>query len=192
MSLPALANETELSADQRVAVSERGVRLHHSDAQVDLALRLLVLNGGRVEPTVKMLKEEGLSLTRATLQGWRTKQFPRRYWQIRQELGKDMSEEVAGRALERALQADEAAQAYVEKAVERLPEVPAEHLAKNALSLTQAMSVSVEKAQLLRERPTEIVETRSVSELFADLERLGVIKDNEAIDAEVVEEEDVE
>lgn len=189
MTLPA-PPETELGPHQRYAISERGATTRYTEAHVDLALRLLALNGGKVKPTVQMLEEEGVPVAYATLRSWRHHVFPRRYWQIRHELGKDISEEVAGRSLERALQADEAAQQYIETAVEKLPAVPPAHLAKSALALTQAASTSIEKAQLLRERPTEIVETRSVPELFADLERLGVLKD-QSIEAEVVEEEDL-
>ncbi len=172
------------------AVTERGATLRHTEAEVDLALRLLALSGGELTQTSKQLKAEGISITRQSLRKWRDVCFPRRYHMVRQELGRDVGEEMAGRAMERALQADEAQSRYIEEAIKKLDQVEPEHLAKkNALALAQAMGISVEKAQLLRDRPTEIKEVRSVDENIAILERLGVLKrTDEAINAQVVEE----
>jgi len=99
---------------------------------------------------------------------------------------------VAGRALERALQADDAQKLYIEKAVENVGEVNPDHLAKNALALANVMSQNVEKAQLLRDRPTEIRELKAADELVEELVRLGVAEKTDVVDAVVVEEEDVD
>jgi len=175
------------------ATTERGVRIRFSEDEVNLALKLLVLNGGSYKPTVEQLKAEGIdNIPREKLRHWRDKAFPRRYWQIRQELGRDVSENVAGRALERALQADDAQKLYIEKAVENVGEVNPDHLAKNALALANVMSQNVEKAQLLRDRPTEIRELKAADELVEELVRLGVAEKTDVVDAVVVEEEDVD
>jgi hypothetical protein len=48
----------------------------------------------------------------------------------------------------------------------------------------------VQTAQLLRDRPTQIVEHRSVEELVGDLERLGVVKRlDDEVEGEAVEED---
>ena len=179
----------ELTGVVTQAVSERGRHIRHTDDEVNLALKLVVLNGGRLKNTSEQLEEEGFVISRNTLRDWRDKAFPRRYAQIRHELGKDVTEEMAGRALERALEADNAEKAYIEAAVKRLAEVDATHLAKNALALANAKSNNIQASQLLRDRPTQITETRSVDDLVGVLERLGVAKKDEAITAEVVEEE---
>jgi hypothetical protein len=81
----------------------------------------------------------------------------------------------AGR-LKRAQEADEAEKVYLEKAIEKVDRVDPEHLAKNALAIVNAKSHNVEVAQLLRNQPTAIVETRSVEELMGVLIRAGVIE----------------
>lgn len=158
------------------AVSERGPMISYTEAEVDGALRLLAMTGGSPQKAVELLAAEGVSVDKETIRRWRDVSFPRRYLQIRQDLGRHISEEVAGRALERALQADEAQALYIEAAVENLNRVPPAHLAKSALALAQAKASDIEKAQTLRGLPNEIVETRDPAELVAILERLGVVE----------------
>jgi hypothetical protein len=90
-----------------------------------------------------------------------------------------------------AMRVDDATKKYVLEALQRLHDVDPEHLAKNVLALTQAMGINVEKAQLLRDRPTEIKEVRSADENIRILQRLGMLKKADVVDAEVVEESDV-
>jgi hypothetical protein len=176
---------------QRVK-TERGRTIRHSQDEVDLALSLLATNGGSYKPTVEALEEEGITdIPREKLRNWRDNAFPRRYTQLRRELGRDVGENVAGRALERAMQADEATQAYVEEALAKVGSVSPAHLAKNAASLADVMSKNVQISQLLRDRPTEIKEVRTVDVLVKNLEQLGVVKKEPAITVEVESEEDV-
>jgi hypothetical protein len=91
-----------------------------------------------------------------------------------------VGEEVAGRAMEQALQEDEAERLFVERALDRLDEIPTRDLAASARNMAQAKALNVTKAQLLRDRPTEIKETRSVPELLAVLKDAGVLRVSEA------------
>jgi hypothetical protein len=170
------------------AVSERGRVTRHSEAEVDLALKLMVLNGGRTMITEEQLASENVRVHRNTLKTWRDHSFPRKYAQIRHELGREVTEEIAGRALERAMQYDDAEKRYIKAALEKIDQVDPTHLAKNAGALANAKSASITAAQLLRDRPTEIVEHRSVDDLVSTLERLGVAKKDEAITVEVEED----
>lgn len=165
-------------------VTERGVTIRYAEDEVNLALRLLALNGGSYKPTVDQLASEGLQMTRETLRHWRDNAFPRRYYELRRELGRDVGEELAGRAFERAMQADQAEQEYIDKAIEKMDRVPPAHLAKSALALAQAKALNVQNSQLLRDRPTEIRETRGVDDLIGTLERLKVVKKPEVIDVD--------
>lgn len=173
------------------AISERGRQIRRSENEVDTILRLLALNGGKTTITEEMLLSENIHLNRNTLRTWRDESFPRRYAQIRNELGQEITDETAGRLYERALEADAATQAYIDAAVEKIDHVSPTHLAKNAAALAQATSQTVQTAELLRGRPTSRLEVRSVDDMVNTLERLGVAKrDNDVIDVEVVEEED--
>jgi hypothetical protein len=181
-----------VATPSKQAVTERGATLRdRTEHEVDEALRALALNCGQLTKTCEQLAEGGISIHRDTLRKWRETSFPRRYHAIRKDLGRDIGEEIAGRAFERALQADDAARQYIQEAIKKLSKVPAEHLAKNAHSLAQAMGISVEKAQTLGNEPNQIIETRSVDENIRVLERYGVLKRaDSAIDAQVVDEQD--
>lgn len=196
MSETAVAEKAHDGPDQGLlpskwAVTERGKVIHKTEGEVKAALRLLALNGGQQRITCKQLRDEGLPIKEQTLAWWRDRSFPRLYMQIRKEVGGDVGEIIAGRALERALEADDVEKAYIEEAKAKVGEVDPNHLAKNALALSNAKANNVEKAQLLRGQPTEIVEV-DVNASIEVLERLGVAEKREAIDVEVLEEEDVE
>lgn len=173
------------------AVTERGKRIARTEDEVKAALRLLVLNGGEVRRTSKQLRDEGLPVKEQTLGWWRDRSFPRLYMQIRKEMGAEVSEKIAGNALERALEADHAEKLYLQEAANKVGEVSPDHIAKNAAALANAKAANIERAQTLRHEPNQIVETRDMGELVGVLERLGVAeRSDEAIDAEVVGEED--
>lgn len=155
------------------AVTERGKVIHKTEAEVKAALRLLALNGGQQRITTKQLRDEGFPIKEQTLAWWRDRSFPRLYMQIRKELQGDIAEEIAGRAMERAREADDAQRAYLQASMQKVDEVSPDHLAKNALALANAQSVNIEKAQLLRGQPTSIEEV-DVNVSIEVLERLGV------------------
>lgn len=159
-----------------LAVTERGNKLvDHTEADVVLALRLLVLTGGSTRKTLDALADEGIVLTSDQLRYWRDVSFPTRYAEIRRELANDVGEQIAGRAMERALALQEAEDTYVAKAVEKVDDVSPDKLAASALALARAKSENVGTAQLLRNRPTEIVERRDTAELLELLAREGVL-----------------
>jgi hypothetical protein len=101
------------------AISERGTQTHHTDEEVNLALRLVVLNGGKLERTSKQLGQEGLKISRETLRAWRDDLFPRRLAQLGHELAPEVAEGIAGRAMEIAQQAAEAEQEYIQEPRDR-------------------------------------------------------------------------
>ncbi|MBS1863032.1 MAG: hypothetical protein JSS68_15125 [Actinobacteria bacterium] len=173
----------------RLAVSERGTRLRHTEKEVDAALKLLVINGDNAKLTSDMLAEEGIKVERETLSRWRQETFPRRYSQIRSELAPTINENLAGRGLEIAMQGQEAVAQYIEQSLIKLRDVHPDHLAKNVQALAAATTQMIERAQVLRSEPNQIEAVIDVSDSIKTLERLGVFKQTAAIDVEVVEEE---
>lgn len=171
------------------AITERGRPVHYTEEEVGAILKLLAANGGKCSLTSNQLEIEGINIDRHTLDHWRDLAFPHRYMQIRTEIQREISEDLAGNLVERALEADAATQTYIEKAIDKVDQVDPDHLAKNALALANAAGSSVEKAQLLRNMPTQITKV-DLGESIGVLERLGVVEKAEVIDAEVVEEED--
>ena len=168
-----LANERP---DHELAITERGTRLDkYTEGEVNLALRTLILSGGDVKGTVGALAEEGIVIKHDALRYWRDVAFSARYYKLREELAQTVGEEVAGRAMERALQADEAESRFIEKAVEKIEDVSPDRLASAARDLSGVKASNIEKAQLLRNKPTEIRETRDTGEILDQLRRLGIL-----------------
>lgn len=169
------------------ATTERGGKLQYTEAEVELGLRLMILNGGNATLTAKMLKEQGIRASKASLLKWRSTLFPRLYRKLMTEMGREVGEEIAGRAYERAIQADKAEEAYLAKAEEKLDEVPAKDLAKSVQALAMAKEKNVSVGRLLKEQPTSI-EKVDINASIATLERLKVVQPaEEVIDAEAVD-----
>jgi hypothetical protein len=170
----------------------RNRRIEFTTDEVDAALTLLAANGGKSKRTADQLAEQGLEVSAEALRSWRNRSFPKRYEAIRQELGRDICEKIAGQAFERVLEADELLAKLLKETEDKLGKIPPAHLAKAVQSIAQAKSANIQDAQLLRDRPTEIKEVRSVEECIAVLERYGLLKKGEdPIDVEVAEESDV-
>lgn len=181
---------------RNVTESENGGNVNRTPEEVDMCLKVLILNGGDCKNTAIQLKEEGMKVEgmkvdRNALRKWRDTMFPRRYAQLRRELGRDVSEEIAGRALERALELDKAEQAYIEEAQKKLGEVAPNHLARSAYALANAKGQNVDRAQLLRNQPTSIVRV-DIDDAVKTLERLNVVESIDGEAEEIVEAEVLE
>ena len=182
--------DNKLEAGQ-LAVTERGTTLKgHTEEQVDLALKTLVLSGGSIKKAQAILGEEGLVVSADAYRYWRDVAFPSRYQAIRAELTNAAGDELAARAMQRAKDADEAEAEYIRLALEKAGEVSPDKLTKAALDLAKAKGENIAKSQLLRNRPTEIKETRDVGELLDALKAEGLLKGDPRteIEAEVIEE----
>jgi hypothetical protein len=163
-------------------------------ADIELALKVLILRGGALQDTCDLLAEEGIVITADQLRHWRDHAFAGRYIELRSEMAPQISEEVASRAMERAIQADDAEALYIAAAGEKVDDVSPDKLAASVLALAKAKAENITKAQLLRERPTEIRGSTDTSELLEVLRRNGVLAHDprtheDIVDAEVVEEE---
>lgn len=181
---------SEVDKPEDLAISERGKKLGVTQKLVDDSLRLLAANGGNMTWTIEQLGEQGFTTTYNQLRHWKQVSFPRRYIKLATELQRQLSENIAGELMESAQEANEAKREYVKAALAKVNSVPPEHLAKNALALSNAVASDIQMSQLLRDRPTEIVRI-DVNATIGVLEKLGVVeKQDEAIDVEVVEETD--
>jgi hypothetical protein len=173
-----------------LAETEKGRVLdQYTFGDIETTFKTLILNGGNIPRTKQILADEGLTLGYDTIRQWRDRWFPQRYREIRSELAPELSEEVAAKAMERAIQADDAEELYLRHAVQRVEEVSPDKLAPGVLALAKAKAENIDKAQLLRDRPTEIKEVRDTAALLDVLRRAGVInRDPEFLDAEVIED----
>jgi hypothetical protein len=181
-----------------LAETEKGSVLdNYTFADVELSLKVLILCAS-VAKTVKLLADEGIVITKNQLVHWRDSAFSSRYIELRSELAPQLSEEVAARALERAIQADDAEALYIAAAADKIDDVSPDKLAASVLALAKAKGENITKAQLLRDRPTEIRGSTDTSELLEVLRKHGVLAhdprthEDLVVDAEVVEEPEPE
>lgn len=174
-----------IEKSDRFAITERGTRTRYPESVIDLALRLHVMAGGRSTVAADQLQSEGINIARQTIENWVNHSFPQRYWQIRKDLGEEISEDVAGRALERARRADEAQALVLEETINNVKQISPDALPKAAQALANSKKQDIEMSQLLRNKPTSRPQI-DIKGTIASLERLGVVE--KAIEAEVVEE----
>jgi hypothetical protein len=169
----------------QLAVTERGTRLDKfTEDDVNAALRALVLSGGDVSKTVELLADDnGLLVSHDQLRYWRDVAFTTRYYAIRKELGTEVGEQVAGRAMESAIAADEAEKLFISQAVERVADMSPDKLPSAARDMAQVKANNIEKSRLLRDRPTEIKEVRDTGAILDELRRLGILKADPRIDS---------
>jgi hypothetical protein len=157
------------------AVTESGRTIHeHSEKDVTDALNFLVLTASP-RRAANLMRDLGHPVSERALKNWRDHSFRTRYYNIRRELAQEIGEELAGKAFERALQADEVQATMIERLGSEVAEIDAKDLPKGIQALANAKSSDIEKAQLLRDKPTSIEEKRSVTELFAELKSLNVV-----------------
>ena len=178
-----------------LAVTERGRTINRTYEEVETVLKVLALSGGQAaRETSNLLAEHGIDISVENLRAWRDSSFRARFIEIRQELIPQINEEIAARAMDRALQADRAEELYIDAATEKLDEVSPDKLAASALALAKAKAENITKAQLLRDRPTEIRKSADTSELLEVLRRNGVLahdpRTHEDLVVDAVVEED--
>jgi hypothetical protein len=179
------------------AVTESGRTIHeHSEKDVTDALNFLVLTASPKRAATLMC-DLGHDISERKLKHWRDHAFRTRYYNIRRELAQEIGEELAGKAFERALQADEVQATMIERLGSEVAEIDAKDLPKGIQALASAKSSDIEKAQLLRDKPTSIEEKRSVTELFAELRSLNVVVNEDRgsesaipTDAQLVQDDD--
>lgn len=170
-----MTEELVTTDDSAPAVTEPGAVLHeHSEKNVNDALAFLVLTASPRRAS-KIMEDLGHPVSERTLKHWRDHSFRTRYYNIRREMAADIGEEIAGRAFERALEADEVQATMIERLGDTVAEIDAKDLPRGIQALANVKASEIEKAQLLRDKPTEIVEQRSISELFVELKAAGVI-----------------
>jgi len=79
-----------------MAVTEPDKKLGRTDEEIDDALRLLAGKGGKRQLTAEQLKEAGSTISRGDLENYERFLFPRRYLQVRHEIGKESARRFPG------------------------------------------------------------------------------------------------
>jgi hypothetical protein len=169
--------------------SKRSNRKDYTDQEIDMGLTAYAITSGKQKRAAELVKEQaGLDIPHETIRSWAQRTHPDRYERIRTEVAPKLQQQMADTHQALAHTAAELEARAVEKLETRLKtgEVEDRDLANIFKSAAIAGGIHVEKAQLLNDRPTQIVQ-RSASEVLRKLKSKGVV-----IEAEVVEETTVE
>lgn len=175
-----------------VAEKPRKERKDYTDAEVEAGLVALALCSGHRERAAVLVKQEGLDIPPETIRSWATKSRVEDYARIREQVAPRLQAELA--EVHMAL-ADGAATLEA-KTINRLDErltqgdVEDKDLANILKSTAVAGGIHVEKAQLLKNLPTQIVK-RDASEVLQELQAAMGFKGGEVVDADVIDEEDL-
>ena len=111
-----------------------------------------------------------------TLALWVTSSHVGRYEHIRSEVVPRVYAKLAQEAEDLARKYAEAEQATLDRYEEELPNLKAGEVANALRNLATSRGISTDKANVLRNRPTQIVERRSSSEILRRLAEIGVIE----------------
>lgn len=180
------------------ATTELGTSLKtHTMEDVGLGLRVLAYNGSNYSRSSALLQSEyDVKVHAATLRKWATVSFAQRYAEIQKELDTDISNKLSGRLTDAAVLATETQIEIINELADNITDLEPNELAPAARNLSQVSTPAIEKAQLLRGKPTDRTETRDASKLMAKLVEMGLVKnpgnlnlqEEEIEEAEVVEE----
>lgn len=172
-----------------MARTEQGYLLHRNTIEdVDLALKELVLTGENFSRACRNMKSNyNIDINNVTLKRWATTSFPSRYLDIQHNLHRNVDEITKQKISANALLGADVQNTLLERTSQRLDEevdISVKDLANAYSSITNATERNLKTKLLLEDKPTQIVEVRSVEQAIKEL-----VDDDVLIDAEVVEEE---
>ena len=149
-------------------------RPSYSQEDIAAGLRALALYGGGSTRAARALASDGLPVDKGTLESWREKyavEYEATVYELRQAIGQKVSDG----AMEQVAAAHEVETMLIEETQKKLKDIPAQALAKAALSMSQVKKTNVEMARLLRNEPTVITEVKNIDESLDELRNLGVL-----------------
>jgi hypothetical protein len=189
---PPIPYDRDYIDSQERGMTEQGTQLKKFTVQdVETVLNVLAMNGGNYSRTSEQVgKEYGIEIHPVTLKKWATTQFPSKYAVIQRTLADKINDVVAGRIGDLALTGTEVQHRLLQQLAERIdeePNVPIKELAPAVRNIAQATQTNIQQRQLLEGKPTGITELRNIEETVRELEQNEIL-----VDAEVVEEEDVD
>lgn len=168
----------------------------YTEDEIERALIAVAVCAGNTHRAHRELAKRGYKIPRPTLDVWATRLHAERYQRIATEVVPKIHERIA-------IEAEDLAQAYADierTALERLSktldELEPKDVATAIRNLATSRGISIDKAALLRGRPTQIIEHRDPADIARELHQLRpdvfdyMDADAEEItDAETVDEE---
>jgi hypothetical protein len=185
-----------MGMDSLPATRKRGEK--YTDEEVERGLREIALHSGNTARAARALQSRGITVSRSALELWKNRQHPARYAQIVEEVLPEVYGKLARESEELAQRYAEAEAETLERFREQLPDLKPSDVSTAIRNFAVSRGISIDKAQLLRGRPTAIVETRDLAQLARDLaERRPDVftfegsytPNSDIVDAEVIDDE---
>ncbi len=146
----------------------------YSEEDVERGLVAVALAAGNTRQASRQLKAQGRSIPRGTLQTWTARVYAERYEFVRRAVLPRIREAMAVETEDLARAYAEAERLTLEKFRAELPNLRAHEAASALRNLATSRGISTDKANVLRDRPAQITETRDVAEILSALRQLGV------------------
>lgn len=147
----------------------------HTEEDIEFALTQLAMCAGSPTRAAQRLEQLGRPISVNTLIYWKGK-YPDRIERIHQEVLPQINAKVAQECEDLARKYAEVEDRALGAVIQALDEdrLEVKDIARLIQPVATSKAINVDKARLLRDRPTQIVEHRDVVAAIEKLERLGV------------------
>lgn len=159
-------------------------------AEIHRGLVALAYANGNSRMAAAALAEDGFEIDDSTLRDWRVNRHTAEYERIRAEVLPRIREQAGDEHLALARRQMKASQIATEEWLERRGELKASDLSTAARNFDVGSGIHSQHAQVFHDQPTQHIKV-DLPAVLKELKSLGVEPDV-VLDAEVVEEEDVD
>jgi hypothetical protein len=161
-----LVSETAL-----VEPAKKTYRRDYSEEEIERGLVEMVLAGGNYRKAASQLAARGFDMPPDTLWAWKRSTHRERYLETRARLLPRIQEQIAEEAEDLAHDYAEVERSTLLAFASKADTLEAKDAAGAVRNLATAKAINIDKAQLLRGQPTQIVERRSGEEILEQLRR---------------------
>jgi hypothetical protein len=161
----------------------------YTDSEIELGLRAMAIASGNARKASTLLRRQGIKIPRTTLQVWATDLHVDRYRRIQREEMPAIYDRIAERSERIVDDLGELEAQLVEQMREQAPDLSPRDTASTLRNVTVAKAVNIDKASVIRGRPTEITGNLDVNELLRQFkQRWGDVIMSEPVEAQALEE----
>jgi len=144
-------------------------RSKYTALEVEQGLHAVALSSGNIPRALKLLAEQDAEIPESTLREWVGKTHAERYSRVCDEVLPRVYGAMAQQSEDAAMRLAEVETQLAERMSEESDNLKAGEVAGALRNVTVAKAVNVDKASLIRGRPTAITERRDASELLRSL-----------------------
>lgn len=166
----------------RYATSKKGRKglANFTEEEIQRGLLELAICGGSGAEAARRLKDQGHPrLTRQRLRDF-ARRYADRYAALRDQYVQQVFDRIATESEDLAIAYADAERQFLAIAVEKKHEMSSGQAAGAAQRMAVSKGINIDKASIVRGRPTQVVQRQDMGELVAFLERAGVAKVIEA------------